>query len=194
MSQRSNHLRLVSWAWQWVHFTPQSPDLNPIEHYGMWWNERFTSWMCSRQICSNCAMLSWQYEPKSLRNVSNTLLNLCHEELRQFWRQKGSNPVLASVPNKVASEYVYIQYILIILQMLITYFLVFYQIFKFLLCLFSSDCFSFLLSTVCTLEKNVTQTSHKSSSFIKQFTQYILCIETKVRSFSRGRTNIKQYN
>ncbi len=35
MSQSSNHLRLVSWTWQWVHFTqmsPQSPDLNPIEH------------------------------------------------------------------------------------------------------------------------------------------------------------------
>ncbi len=70
----------------------------------MWWNERFTSWMCRRQICSNCVMLSWQYEPKSLRNVSNTLLNLCHEELMQFWRKKGSNPVLASVPNKVTSE------------------------------------------------------------------------------------------
>ncbi len=75
---------------------PQSPDLNPIEHYGMWWDGRFTSWMCSRQICSNFVMLSCQYGPKSLRNVSNTLLNLCHEELRQFWRQPGTS--------KVASE------------------------------------------------------------------------------------------
>ncbi len=32
--------------------------------------------------------LSCQYGPTSLRNVSNTLLNLCHEELRPFWRQK----------------------------------------------------------------------------------------------------------
>ncbi len=56
--------------------------------FGMWWNGRFTSWMCTRQICINCVMLSCQYGPKSLRNVSNTLLNLCHEELRQFWRQK----------------------------------------------------------------------------------------------------------
>ncbi len=55
----------------------------------MWWNGRFTSWMCSRQICSNCMMLSCQYGPKSLRNVSNNLINLCHEELRQFWKQKG---------------------------------------------------------------------------------------------------------
>ncbi len=58
----------------------------------MWWNGRFTSGMRSRQICSNCVMLSCQYGPKSLRNVSNTLLNLCHEELRQFWRQNGVQP------------------------------------------------------------------------------------------------------
>ncbi len=53
--------------------------------FGMWWNERFTSWMCSQQMRgSNCVMLSCQYGPKSLRIVSNTLLNLCHEELKQF--------------------------------------------------------------------------------------------------------------
>ncbi len=59
-----------------------------LSTFGMWWNGRFASWMCSWQICSKCVMLSCQYRPKSLRNVSNTLLNLCHEELRQFWRQK----------------------------------------------------------------------------------------------------------
>ncbi len=57
--------------------------------YSTFGNGRFASWMCSRQICSNCVMLSCQYGPKSLRNVSNTLLNLCHEELKQFWWQKG---------------------------------------------------------------------------------------------------------
>ncbi len=63
----------------------------------MWWNGRFASWMCSRQICSNCVMLSCQYGPKSQRNVSNTLLNQCHEELRQFWRQKGVQPGTSKV-------------------------------------------------------------------------------------------------
>ncbi len=63
----------------------------------MWWNGRFTSRMCSRQKCSNCMMLSCQYGPKSLRNVSNTLLNICHNELRQFWRQKWVQPGTSKV-------------------------------------------------------------------------------------------------
>ncbi len=60
-------------------------------------NGRFSSWMCSWQICSNSVMLSCQYGPKSLRNVSNTSLNLCHRELRQFWRQKGVQPGTSKV-------------------------------------------------------------------------------------------------
>ncbi len=69
----------------------------------MWWNGRLALWMCTRQICSNCVMLSCQYGTKSLRNVSNTLcwIKAEHEELRQSF--KGSNPVLARC-NKVASE------------------------------------------------------------------------------------------
>lgn len=43
-------------------------------------------------VCSYC-----RYGPRSLRDVSSTLLNLCLEELRRFWRQKGAlsgtNPV-----------------------------------------------------------------------------------------------------
>ncbi len=50
-----------------------------------------------RQICSNCVMLSCQYGPRSLRNVSNTLLNPCHEELTQFWRQKWVQPGTSTV-------------------------------------------------------------------------------------------------
>ena len=61
--------------------------------------------MCSRHICSSCLMLSCQYGAKSLRNVSNTLLEVCHEELRPFWRQKGVQPF--TVPNKVAGECIY---------------------------------------------------------------------------------------
>ncbi len=63
-----------------------------LSTFGMLWYRRFASWMCSWRICSNYVMLSCQYGLKSLRNVSNTLLNLYHEELRQFWRQKGVQP------------------------------------------------------------------------------------------------------
>ncbi len=85
----------------------------------MWWNERFTSWMCIRQICSNCMMLSYQYGPKSLRNVSNTLLKIWHEDLRQFWRQKGVLPCTSKVylikwPVSVC-VYIYIYYFIFFL-------------------------------------------------------------------------------
>lgn len=53
----------------------------------MGWNDRFASWMCTRQICHNSVMLSCRYGPKFVRNVSSTLLNLCYGELGQFWRQ-----------------------------------------------------------------------------------------------------------
>ncbi len=65
--EHNNEFTLLNWP-------PQSPDLNSIEHL---WDvvEREIRIM---QICSNCVTLSCQYGPKSLRNVSNTLLNLCH--------------------------------------------------------------------------------------------------------------------
>ncbi len=38
---------------------PQSADFNPIEStFGMWWNGRFTSWMCSRK---KSAATAWCY-------------------------------------------------------------------------------------------------------------------------------------
>ncbi len=46
------------------------------------------------------AAAAWCYHinmDQNLRNVSNTLLNLCHEELRQFWRQKGVLPGTSKV-------------------------------------------------------------------------------------------------
>ncbi len=71
--EHDNELTLLKWP-------PQSPDLNPIEH--IW--DVVEREIRSQQICSDCVMLSCQYGPKSLRNISNTFLNLCHEELRQF--------------------------------------------------------------------------------------------------------------
>lgn len=56
----------------------------------------FSSWMCSWQICSNYIMLYCQYRPKALMKVSSTLLNL-YPDVRQFWRQRWSPSVQASV-------------------------------------------------------------------------------------------------
>ncbi len=98
MSQSSNPLRLVSWTWQWVHFNQMASKVTRSQsnraplgcggtgdsHHGCAANKSAaTAW---------CYHANNQYGPKSLRNVSNTLLNLCYEELMQFWRQKGVQP------------------------------------------------------------------------------------------------------
>lgn len=55
--------------------------------FRMWWNGKLKSRM----------KLSWQYEPRSLRNVSSTLLNLCHKGFKLFWRQKRFQPSTSKV-------------------------------------------------------------------------------------------------
>ncbi len=85
-----NEFTLLKWP-------PQSSDLNPIQHLWDVMERESASWMSSRQICSNCIMRSYQYGPKSLRNISNTLLNICNVELMQFWRKKGVQPGTSKV-------------------------------------------------------------------------------------------------
>ncbi len=108
MSQSSNHLRLVSgfqqdnrpchkaqiisdWFLEYdneftlLKWPPQSPDLNPIEHI---WDvvEREIHIMDVQR--TNLQQLGDAFmsilTKISEECFSNTLLNLCHEELRQF--------------------------------------------------------------------------------------------------------------
>ncbi len=67
-----------------------------LSTFRMWWNGRFASWMCSRQICRNCVMHHINIDQKSL-NVSNTLLNLCQEKLKAVLKVKGVHPGTSKV-------------------------------------------------------------------------------------------------
>lgn len=89
VSQRLNHLTL-----SFLNMTMTSLSSDILHSHRI---RIPSSLMCSRQICSNFVMVSCQYRPKSLRDASTTLLNLCYEELRQCWRQKGVQPGASKV-------------------------------------------------------------------------------------------------
>ncbi len=98
----SNHLRLVSWTWQWVHVTQMASTVTRSQsnraplgcgetrdsHYG--------------RAADKSAATVWCYhvnEDQNLWGMSlrNTLLSLCYEVLRQFWRQNGVQPGTSKV-------------------------------------------------------------------------------------------------
>ncbi len=89
--EHDNEFTLLKWP-------PQSPDLNPIEHL---WDvvEREIRIMdvqaTNLQQLRDAIMSIWT--KISEKYVSKTLLNLCHEELRQVWRQKGVQPGTSKV-------------------------------------------------------------------------------------------------
>ncbi len=98
MSQSSNHLRLVSWTWQWAHFIQMASTVTRSQSNRAPLGFGGTGDSHHGCAADKSAGTVWCYHVnmnQNQRNVSNTLLNLCHEELRQFWRQRGSNPVLA---------------------------------------------------------------------------------------------------
>ncbi len=84
--EHDNEFNLLKWP-------PQSPNLNPIEHL---WD------VMEREICiMDVQPTNLQQLREAIMSISTkiyqTLLNLCHEELTQFWRQKGVQPGTSKV-------------------------------------------------------------------------------------------------
>ncbi len=64
MSQSSNHLRLVSWTWQWVHFTQMASTVTRSQSNRAALDvveRRFASWMCRRNLqqLRDAIMIIW---------------------------------------------------------------------------------------------------------------------------------------
>lgn len=80
LSQSSNNLRLVSSDLQHNYKT-----LSQQRTFVKLWNKSLSR--IATEICSDCVTVSCQYWPKSQSNVSDTLRNVLHEEIRCRWRQ-----------------------------------------------------------------------------------------------------------
>ncbi len=111
--EHDNEITLFKWS-------PQSPDLSPIEHL---WD------VVEREIHI------MDVQPTNLQQLRDAIMSicskmsdecfqhiLCHEELRQFWRQKGVQPGTSkvylikwpvSVYMYIFSKYLYILYVFI---------------------------------------------------------------------------------
>ncbi len=100
-SGNSNHLRLVSWIWQWVHFTQMASPVPRSQSNRAPLGCGGTGDSHHGCAADKSAATAWCYhvnmDQNLLRNASNTLLNLCHKKLRQFWRQKGVQPGTSKV-------------------------------------------------------------------------------------------------
>lgn len=67
-----------------LKWPPQSAVSVQWSSFTMWWNRRFPSWMCSREICSNCVMLSCQ----CLQHLVKSVLNLVKPSGNRVIRKK----------------------------------------------------------------------------------------------------------
>jgi len=95
MSQSSNHLRLVSWTWKCVHFTQMTSTVTRSQSNRAPLGCGRTGGSHHGLAADKSAATAWRYHvnmDQNLWGIFTFLLNLCNEELRQFWRQKGVQP------------------------------------------------------------------------------------------------------
>lgn len=94
MSQSSNHPKVVSWTWQEGHCTHDlhSPQISAQQSiFGMWWNRRVTTLMCSWHICSNCLLLSNPRKSKSMDVSSTVKLELTNSSRALYCQKSWKN-------------------------------------------------------------------------------------------------------
>lgn len=65
-----NTTELAALSWP-----PRSPDLTPIDHIWDVAEQDIYIMDFQTQICNNCVMLLCQHRPKSLKNISSSLLD-----------------------------------------------------------------------------------------------------------------------
>ncbi len=107
MSQSSNHLRLVSWTWQWVHFTQMASTVIRSQSNRAPLGCGGTGDSHHGCAADKSAATVWCYHVNMDQNLWGMFPTLCwigHEELRQIWRQTWVQPgYYQGVPNKVTS-------------------------------------------------------------------------------------------
>ncbi len=95
MPQSSNHLRLVSWTWQWVHFTQMASTVTRSQSNRAPLGCGGTGDSHHGCAADKSAATVWCYHVNMDQNhwgMFPTPCWICHEELRPFWRQNGVQP------------------------------------------------------------------------------------------------------
>jgi len=90
-----NHLKLVSWTWQWVHWTKMASTVTRSQS-----NREALG--CARTGDSHhgSAATAWCDHVNMDQNLWGMFpapMNLCYEELWQSWRKKGFQPRTSKV-------------------------------------------------------------------------------------------------
>ncbi len=97
MSQSSNSLWLVSWTWQWVHFTQMASTVTRSQSNRVHLGCGGTGDSHHGCAADKSAATAWCYHVNMDQNLWGMFQHLVELELRQFWRQKGVQPGTSKV-------------------------------------------------------------------------------------------------